>query len=407
MTTTDAPLLTSLVDEIAARQKATRRALEEAGLGGLLVFGNARVNGALRYLSGYFPDRVGSYALGAKSVHVFDGALLWVPLDGPTVLVCERGQVLDREAYVDEVVVGGLGGTSRPQIGLEHVLADLVSASAGSKEIGIELFDRFPTPLYYGVSTILDAYHLKEAKVVEQLMLHKSPWEISVFRKAGEIGDLGHRAVQSLLESGEAVTELDVIRAAEATMRALDPVYEEVCPSSPSLIASGPTGDPALYGLHAPLASKKIGRGDMVNWDICMRYLGYPIDTSRTRSIGTATAEHVRAQEVAIEMSEAIIAMVAPGISTQEMVGAAERVARDNEFQLWDRFIGHGLGLDLHCRPDMGREEMILEPGMALTVEPRIAVGDGYLAGNEDMVLVTSAGCDVLTSFPKKPILIA
>ena len=69
-----------------------------------------------------------------------------------------------------------------------------------------------------------------------------------------------------------------------------------------------------------------------------------------------------------------------------------------------DRFLGHGLGWDIHERPDMGVEELPLQENMVLAVEPRIAVDDTYLFGNDDMVHVTSEGGVSLTRFPKEPL---
>ena len=64
---------------------------------------------------------------------------------------------------------------------------------------------------------------------------------------------------------------------------------------------------------------------------------------------------------------------------------------------------GHGVGLDVHEEPRVSRRGTErLRPGMVLTVEPGI-----YLEGRggvriEDTVLVTDAGCERLTPFPKE-----
>jgi Xaa-Pro aminopeptidase len=102
-------------------------------------------------------------------------------------------------------------------------------------------------------------------------------------------------------------------------------------------------------------------------------------------------------------MSVEVRKAVKPGAQVQDLVRLAQSVAKEGGFDLWDGFLGHGLGLDVHSRPDMGMEEMILSEDMVITVEPRLDA-DGWLYGNEDMVLVTADGCDTLTRFPREPL---
>ena len=67
--------------------------------------------------------------------------------------------------------------------------------------------------------------------------------------------------------------------------------------------------------------------------------------------------------------------------------------------------LGHGLGLDIHEDPYFNQlaTDVVLEPGMVMTVEPGIYVPGVGGVRIEDDVLITDDGCRVLTDYPKDP----
>ena len=64
--------------------------------------------------------------------------------------------------------------------------------------------------------------------------------------------------------------------------------------------------------------------------------------------------------------------------------------------------LGHGVGLEIHEAPAVAKKKKtVLEPGMAVTIEPGV-----YLEGNlgvriEDLVLITATGCEVISHSAK------
>jgi len=82
---------------------------------------------------------------------------------------------------------------------------------------------------------------------------------------------------------------------------------------------------------------------------------------------------------------------------------ARRALGRYNLADAFGHATGHGLGIEVHEDPRVGKPanglpDTILEPGMIVTIEP-----GAYLEGIggvriEDDVLVTERGCEVLTA---------
>jgi len=395
-----------LCDQVALRCDRARQVMKEKGFAALLIYGNNKINGALRYMTGYFPDRGGWIALGADRdrIHIFDAATLVLPAVGEPVLALDPGQLLDRPSCIQRTTTSGFGESSAAAPTLDQALAAIIRDTGGASRgamIGVETWEKFPAPLYLKLKDLLPGVQLSRSTIVEDLMLIKSEWELVRFRRAGEIGDIGHAAFETALRERDGKSELELIRVAESEMRIADPVYEECSPISPSLICSGPSDD-QLIMLHVPLGNKTVQLGDVINWDICGRYCGYPIDTSRTRVLGKPTREQRRAYEASTQVARTVREKAMPGVNVQALVDIAQKTAGEMGFQLWDRFLGHGLGLDVHSRPDIGFESIDLKENMVFTIEPRIALG-GYLYGNEDMIHLTTNGAESLTNYPWDP----
>jgi len=114
---------------------------------------------------------------------------------------------------------------------------------------------------------------------------------------------------------------------------------------------------------------------------------------------------------------EAAVRVLAQGfVDLGLCAGSADSAIESGDYRrFYMHRTGHWLGLDVHDAGDYKREKAWrpLEPGMALTVEPGCYIRPGAGVPEafwnigvriEDDVVVTSAGCEVLTAGAPKTV---
>jgi Xaa-Pro aminopeptidase len=130
---------------------------------------------------------------------------------------------------------------------------------------------------------------------------------------------------------------------------------------------------------------------------------GYCSDLTRTVHVGRVGREERKWYEAVLEAQLAAIAAVKAGVSAGEVDHAARSTLRRAKL---DRYFthstGHGVGLEIHEPPRLGKAQPEpLQAGMVITIEPGVYVPGRGGIRIEDMVLVTSTGCEVLTELAK------
>lgn len=149
---------------------------------------------------------------------------------------------------------------------------------------------------------------------------------------------------------------------------------------------------------NAPPTEKRLAKGDVVRIDILTSMQGYHSDICRTTVAQTITHDQSEMWKNLVEVHRRLLDLISPGIETREVYQAYEQAFTRLGLPVSD-FVGHGLGLDVHEAPLVGRfDNTVLESGMVLCIEPFVFFEDcGYHI--EDTILVTDKGQQLLSSF--------
>jgi Xaa-Pro aminopeptidase len=131
---------------------------------------------------------------------------------------------------------------------------------------------------------------------------------------------------------------------------------------------------------------------------------GYASDMTRMVHVGPATPKYKRAYRAVLEAQLAAVDAVKPGVTTNSVDRAARStLTRHGLGREFVHSTGHGLGLEIHELPRIGRKDKTkLEAGMAITIEPGVYIEGWGGIRIEDTVLVTPSGCEILTPTTKE-----
>jgi Xaa-Pro aminopeptidase len=237
-------------------------------------------------------------------------------------------------------------------------------------------------------------------EIVDQLRARKSPAELALIRRAGEISAEGHRAAMLAPEPGH---EYELQAAVEYTFLKLGgrrPAYG-------SIVGAGPNGTQ----LHYMKDRGPARRGDLVVIDAGTEYEGYAADVTRTIPVsGTFTPEQraiyqlVRDAQAAaernskpgmpakaaVDSSIAIRAkgLVALGLAESEdatfdppwRVDCRQQPNSCKQTYFWMiHGISHGIGLEVHDPAQFYFGNRTFKVGDAFTIEPGIYISPAML----------------------------
>jgi methionyl aminopeptidase len=176
--------------------------------------------------------------------------------------------------------------------------------------------------------------------------------------------------------------------------------------------------------VHGFPSDRLLQEGDIVSFDMGVVYEGFYSDSARTVPVGAVSEEAARLLRVTQESLALGIAEVRPGNDLRRVSAAIQQHVEAAGFHVVQRFVGHGIGVNYHEKPEVPnfvarRAPLPLMEGMVLAIEPMVCVGtrevdvledkwtavtrDGSLSAHfEHSVAVAARGPEILSLSPKR-----
>lgn len=247
-------------------------------------------------------------------------------------------------------------------------------------------------------------------------MIHlKNSQEISAMKDAGRITGEALLAARDAVRPGVSTEEIN--RVIEH--------YIRKCGAEPTFLGYGgfpasaciSINDEVIHGI--PSKKRILREGDIVKIDTGATYRGYVGDSARTIPVGKVSEQAKKLIRVTRDSFFAGAEQVKVGNRLGDVGHAIDALVTENGFSTVRRYVGHGIGTDMHESPDVpnygtpGRG-IRLCAGMTVAIEPMVNTGtydvrempdgwtvktaDGGLSAHyENTLALTSDGVLILT----------
>jgi Xaa-Pro aminopeptidase len=242
-------------------------------------------------------------------------------------------------------------------------------------------------------------YLLPKESPVQALRLIKDADEIVLLREAAQMAYEGYTFVAQNLKEGIMEAELALSleffwKKRGAKKLAFEPIIAFGINSSMPHYRAGTT---------------QLKKGMSVLIDIGVVWQHYHSDMTRVLFFeGNSNPIMEQIFKIIQEAQQRALAISKPGTR----IGDLDATARDwihlhGYGPYFTHGLGHGLGLEIHEPPTLrangAHKEMLLQPGMVITIEPGIYLPDIGGVRLEETVLITSEGHEILTAAAHSP----
>ena len=249
----------------------------------------------------------------------------------------------------------------------------------------------------------------------------KTEDEIEAMRTGGRMLAAVLQLLKTKVSAGISTGQLDEIAARELKALGGEAAFLRYEGFPRSICIS--VNDEVVHGI--PREDKIIKDGDIISLDLGVRYKGMITDSAITVVCGQGSQRSrdlIRYTEQSLQEG---LSVIKDGCRVGDISFAVQKVLEKHNYGIVRDLVGHGVGHSVHEDPNIpnyGRANTgpELKRGMTIAVEPMATLGreavkidpDGWTVRTQDRspaahfehtVLVTEAGCEILTLAPEAP----
>tara|TARA_Y100001970_G_scaffold154618_1_gene189459 strand:+ start:7441 stop:8532 length:1092 start_codon:yes stop_codon:yes gene_type:complete len=261
------------------------------------------------------------------------------------------------------------------------------------KNIGIEgqrirFFEVNAIKEVFKNSCLIDAHH-----ILASFRIKKNKDEINKLRIAIEISERALKETLTFVSEGKTEKEIKNLLIQNLFKFGSDGIAFD-----PIVLAAENSALP-----HGKSTNYKLKKGDSLLFDFGGCHNGYNADITRTFFIGEASDYQRNFYNIVLNANLAAINKCKLNVTLHEVDDTATTILENSHYK---NFIihktGHGLGLDVHEEPYVGRgNNTSLDNGMVVTIEPGLYNPDMLGVRIEDDVLINNDAPIILTTFSK------
>ncbi len=232
--------------------------------------------------------------------------------------------------------------------------------------------------------------------ILEDMRIIKTKDEIEKMKEAGRKTDEVMEEVINFIKPG--MTEGEIVDRVKCLFEEKDMVCEF------AIVACGPNTALPHYSGTDSVVKKK----DVVLLDIGGKYKGLTSDMTRTVFVGGASEEEVEVYNIVLESNKKGISMSNRGIVAKEVDNASRKIIEEKGYgQYFPTRLGHGIGYSVHEAPYItGYKNLLLDDGMAFSIEPGIYMKGKFGVRIEDIVIIENGKAVRINNFTKEMIII-